>query len=121
MSGTVRRPLTLALVAYAFLVGACTPATQAPPSPTPSVGVSIVGTWNCGPPENPERDVVEVREDGTLTVNEELSLTWSVEGDRGTFGFPEGGTFTVPEGDDPFTIEEDRLVFDSGWVCTPAE
>lgn len=119
------RPLLLGLMAFALVTGACTPAaTQPPASATPSAGASIVGTWKCGPPEGPSRreDDVELRADGMVTndevifdrldVNQRGPTTWSVDGNRGAFHFPDG--------DDPFTIEADRIVFDDGFVCTRA-
>jgi hypothetical protein len=126
----VRRPTSLQIggtaIILALTLGACTPAaTQAPASVTPTGGASIVGTWNCGPPDEPERDVWEISADGTVTIPQPqggpLDLTWAVEGDRVSFqGPPE-------EAPDTATIEsEDRIVFDAGgsqgdgFVCTRA-
>lgn len=85
-------------------------------SPSASGDVSIVGTWNCGPPDEPTNVVVEFRADGTATISnpeDEFAVTWSLEGDRGEFTFPVG----PPE---PFTVEADSIVMPDGSVCTPA-
>lgn len=116
------RDLTTSLMAIALLVGACTPATQAPSSVTPSVGGSIAGTYNCTGETDPQSptEVWELIDDGTVTrasgeTGEAFPAgTWSVEGDSGMVTF---------EGEeDAFTIEGDRLVFGGpeGWACTPA-
>lgn len=112
----------------AFALAACTPGTQATATPAAEGEVSIVGTWNCGPPDEPERDVYEISADGTVTITNpeipeigETGLTWTVEGDRVSFQGPPG------EAPDMATIEsEDRIVFDDGgsqgdgFVCTRA-
>jgi hypothetical protein len=106
--------LGIALVALAIAVCACTPGPQATASPTAEAEVSIVGTWNCLPRGQAEPDDVEIRADGTVTITspglgEGTTLTWTVEGDRVSFD------------GDPGTIEsEDRMVFDTGVVCTRA-
>jgi hypothetical protein len=112
-------------IILAFTLGACTPGTQATASPTAEGDVSIVGTWNCGPPDEPERDVYEISADGTVALplaqGGPEGLTWSVEGDRVSFQGPPN------ERPDMATIEsEDRIVFDDGgsqgdgFVCTRA-
>lgn len=112
--GWMTKTMQIGLTALAFIVVACTPETQQTASPTPGGAASIVGTWNCGPPEAPGADLVEIRADGTVTVTPPggepgAPMAWSVEGNRGSFD------------GDPFTIETvDRLVFDDGFVCTRA-
>lgn len=111
--------LSIGIAALAFALAACTPGTQATASPTAEGDVSIVGTWNCGPPDEPERDVVEISADGTVTINQPgagpASLTWTVEGDRVAFQGPPDAPA------DMGTIEsQDRIVFDDGFVCTRA-
>jgi hypothetical protein len=98
-------------MAIALLAVACTPAAESG-SPAPGRGDSIAGTYNCGPPHDPSRDLVELGEDGTVTINEEVAGTWSVEGER--------GAITIDGQDDPFTIEGEGFVFDDGFVCAPA-
>ncbi|HEV8571560.1 MAG TPA: hypothetical protein VGR49_00750 [Actinomycetota bacterium] len=105
------KALKAGVLAGALLVGACG-----------GGGDSIAGTYNCGVEgETPDDSVIELREDGTLTITQPDGSTgegaWSAEGDSGAFnpGTPE---------EDPFTIEGDNLVFaDSGapvrFVCTP--
>lgn len=112
-----RSPTTLhsGVTALAFAIVACTPATQVTASATGG-DVSIVGTWNCGPPPRPEEDDIEIRADGTVTnTNPEIDrlsgeLTWTLEGDRVSFN-----------GDSAKIESEDRLVFDDGFSCTRAE
>jgi hypothetical protein len=113
MNSTTRH-LPLGLALCGMLVCACAPAaTQAPASVAPSVGgASIVGTWDCLPPGASEPDVIEISAEGTVTVNQGEPTTWSVEGNRGAFHWPEG--------DHTFTIEADQIVFDDGIVCTRA-
>lgn len=125
----MRRPTTLQIggtaIILAFTLGACTPAaTQAPASVTPAGGASIVGTWNCGGPDQPEaREILEISAGGTATMPQPqgspLDFTWTAEGDRVSFQGPPG------ERPDMATIEsEDRIVFDDdsafgpGFVCT---
>lgn len=98
-----------------LMIVACTPETQGTASPSSGDAASIVGTWNCGPPEAPGGDLVEIRADGTVTVTPPDGepgppMSWSVDGDEGSFD------------GDPFTVETaDRLVFDDGFVCTRAD
>jgi hypothetical protein len=109
----VPRSLTTSVMTVALLLVACTPATEAPASATPSAGGSIAGRYDCQQPGASETDLVELREDGTVTITQGESAvqgTWSVDGDS--------GAFTVEGQDDPFTVEEDRLVFEDGTVCT---
>jgi hypothetical protein len=114
----MRRPTTLqiGITALAFAVVACTPGTQATATPAAEGEVSIVGSWNCGPPPRPETDDIEIRADGTVTnTNPEIErlsgeLTWTVEGDRVSF-----------DGDSATIESEDRLVFDDGFSCTRAD
>jgi hypothetical protein len=118
------RTLHVILAMLAFALVACTPGTRATASPTAEGDVSIVGTWNCGPPDDPDRDVLEISSDGTVTIPQPqggpLDLTWTVEGDTVSFQGPPG------EPPDTGTIEsEDRMAFDSfggesGVVCTRA-
>lgn len=70
----------------------------------------VAGTYNCGTEGETPQDVLELREDGTLTFTPTGSGapppeegTWSVDGDSGVFSFPNF--------QDSFTVEEDRLVF----------
>jgi hypothetical protein len=106
--------LQFAITALAFAVAACTPGTQA--TPAAEGEVSIVGSWNCGPPPRPETDDIEIRADGTVTnTNPEIDrlsgeLTWTVEGDRVSF-----------DGDMATIESEDRIVFDDGFSCTRAD
>jgi hypothetical protein len=114
------RTLQVGLTALALIGVACTPGTQQAASPTPGGAASIVGTWNCGTPDEPGSGVIEIRADGTATISnpgDEFAVTWSLEGDRGEFIFPEGPS-------DPFTVEADRIVIAPArggeTVCTPA-
>lgn len=112
---SIRTALQISIAALALALAACTP-TQPTASPTAEEAASIVGTWNCGPPDEPGSVVIEIRADGTATISnpgEEFAVTWSLEGDRGEFIFPEGPR-------DPFTVEADRIVLVNGDVCTPA-
>lgn len=103
-------------LALAILLAACSAGTAQSPSPSPS-GPSIVGTWKCGPPDAPGQDLVEIRADGTVSITQPGaspggSVTWSLDGNR--------GSFDTPEGKDPFTVEPGRIVFDDGFTCAPA-
>lgn len=84
------------------------------PGATTAASASIAGAYHCGlPPEAP--DVVEVREDGTVTITQpgaSVEGTWRVEGDE--------GAFTIDGHEDPFSVEGERLLFDDGFVCTEA-
>jgi hypothetical protein len=84
------------------------------------------GTYDCGPEGEPTGDVWELRSDGTLVVTPQDGAE------------PEEGTWTMQEGqviinfsafnNEPFDVEEDRLVFagtpEPGpagvWICTRA-
>ena len=106
------------LMAMALLVVACSPVTQESESANPSGNDSIAGTYNCLQPGASDPDIVELQEDGTLTITHpdgvtEAPGTWSVDGDQGAFG-PE------VEGE-PFTVEEGDLLFEDGTVCTLAQ
>lgn len=108
--------LMMGLIGVALLVGACgQPKQGADTDATPSIDLSLVGTYNCSPGGGaPPEDVIVLKEDGTLTITQGGSTgegTWSAEGGRGAFK-PKG----QPE--DPFTIEENRLVFGGGSYCT---
>src|SRR5688500_204093 len=106
--------LSIGIAALAFALAACTPGTQATASPTAEGEVSIVGTWDCGPPDEPEQKW-ELSAAGTLTITvpgrpgNVGELTWTVAGDRVSF---QGPPYEAP---DVGTIEsEDRIVFESG-------
>ncbi|MGH9890958.1 MAG: hypothetical protein ACREA0_03020, partial [bacterium] len=76
---------------------------------------SIAGTYNCGMEGEAPQDVLELREDRTLTFTPGAlpgappdapppeEGTWSLEGNAGTFQFQDF--------QDRFTIEGDRLTF----------
>jgi hypothetical protein len=106
----------MGLMALALLVVACggEPKQEADTDATPNIDVSLVGTYNCSPGGGaPAEDVIELKEDGTLTITQggtTIEGTWSAEGGRGAFK-PEG----QPE--DPFTVEGDRLVFGGDSYC----
>lgn len=84
-------------------------------------GGSIAGTYLCGPPGEPEVDTATLDDDGTVTIrptstgdagsDDAAEGTWSVDGDRGTFTF-DGRS-------DPFSVNDGRIEFDDGFVCTP--
>lgn len=108
----VLRPTLIALLVLAFACGQ--EQKKADTDATPIVDASLVGTYNCSPGGGaPAEDVIELKEDGTLTITQggtTIEGTWSAQGGRGSFK-PEG----QPE--DPFTVEGDRLVFGGGSYC----
>lgn len=103
---------------------AATPTTAA----IPTAAAPLAGTYNCLPEEvspPPPAIVMELREDGTLTItpgapstgqpepgapDSPVGGTWSVEGSR--------GTLQVGGGKEQFSIEGSRLLKDDGLVCT---
>lgn len=109
-------PGPIAALVLALSAGACSPAASPQTSPSSAAAstqpsaASIVGTWKCGPPENPTLDTVDIRADGTVSINGAEPMRWSLTGTR--------GAFQTPDGDDPFTVESDRIVFADGFTCT---
>ena len=106
-----------AVALIAMLLISCTPAPTPSPSPADGGTDSIAGRYACLQPGASEADDVELREDGTLTISQpalgsSVEGTWSMEGGA--------GVFTVEGQDEPFTIDDERLVFEDGTICTKA-
>lgn len=108
----------IGLMAVALLVGAFGgDSTEKTPTAGNSTGnASIVGRYNCQQPGATEQDLIELQADGKLKITQggqTVEGTWSAQGSSGAFG---PGT---PE-EEKFTIQEGRLVFGDGTVCTKA-
>jgi hypothetical protein len=103
--------LRAGVIALAIMGVACGEGQQESPSgATPRAADSIAGAYNCGQEGEPPQDVLELGEDGTVTITPggpgappPEEGTWSVDGNSGEFQFP---GFR-----DQFTIEGDRLEF----------
>ena len=87
-------------------------------------GTSAEGRYECGIEGQPTREAWELLADGELRVTvfesgEAFEGTWSVEDDRVIINH-------AGAANDPFTVEENRLVFggpagpEGAWVCTRA-
>lgn len=84
---------------------------------TPAGEASIAGRYQCGPAgATSDLDIVELRPDGTLTITHPDGLveagTWSGDSSGGVFG---------GEGGESFIVEDGRLLFADGYVCTPTD
>jgi hypothetical protein len=114
----MKRVPIVGLIAFTSIVAAACAQQkqQADTEAAPAIDTSLVGIYNCSPGGGaPAEDVIELKEDGKLTITQGGTTgegTWSARGKQGAFK-PEG------QGEDPFTIEGDRLVFGGGSYCDP--
>lgn len=84
---------------------------------TPAGEASIAGRYQCGPEgATSDLDMVELAADGTLTITHPDGAvetgTWSGDSSGGVFG---------GEGGESFIVENGRLRFADGFVCTPTD